>query len=70
MKNPALALLNGEALIPPRAGSWMVLALLTIPTPFYLTIVFMLGPLLPQLALEFDTSVAIAGQLAAASFLA
>lgn len=70
MRNPVLALIDGDAAIPPSAGSWLVLALLTIPTPFYLTVVFMLGPLLPQLASEFDTSVAIAGQLAAASFLA
>ena len=52
------------------SGSRLVLVLLTLSLPIYLTVVFMLGPLLAQLAWEFDTSVAITGQLASATFLA
>ncbi|GIT44758.1 MAG: hypothetical protein Ct9H300mP11_26940 [Chloroflexota bacterium] len=64
------SLLNGEAMISLGAGSRLVLVLLTLSLPIYLTVVFMLGPLLAQLAWEFDTSVAITGQLASATFLA
>ena len=70
MRDVIQSLLNGEAIISLGAGSRLVLVLLTLSLPIYLTVVFMLGPLLAQLAWEFDTSVAITGQLASATFLA
>ena len=68
MRDLIQSLLNGEAMISRGAGSRLVLVLLTLSLSIYLTVVFMLGPLLAQLAWEFDTSVAITGQLASATF--
>ena len=70
MRDLIQPLVNGEAMISRGAGSRLVLVLLTLSLPIYLTVVFMLGPLLAQLAWEFDTSVAITGQLASATFMA
>ena len=70
MRDSIQSLLNGEAMISRGSESRLVLVLLTLSLPIYLTVVFMLGPLLAQLAWEFDTSVAITGQLASATFLA
>ena len=50
-----------------RTPLFLVLSLLTVTLFLVSTLVVMLGPLLVELAERFDTSVAVAGQLAAAT---
>ena len=57
-----------EAASPPALGQTRVFAIIEAALFLNDTVALMLGPLLAEIAEEFDTSVAVAGQLAAATF--